>query len=76
MTENFLHNYKIEQMMINRGIYLSKIQKDCYRDRRQEAFRIIDKEPSISIKDLALRMGVNLGYAGNWFIAYRRYQKR
>ncbi len=54
---------------------LPRGQTDCYIRRRKEAFCIIDKEPGISIKNLAARMGVNNGYAGNWLIAYRRHRK-
>jgi hypothetical protein len=50
-------------------------QIDCYRIRRKEAFSIIDKEPTISIKKLAMRMGANNGYAGNWLISYRRHNR-
>lgn len=48
----------------------------CYKRRREEAFDILDKEPTISIKNLAVRMGVNDGYAGNWLVAYRRHRYR
>lgn len=48
---------------------------DCYKRKRKEAFGIIDKDPSISIKKLATIMGVNYGYAGNWLIAYRRQNR-
>lgn len=52
---------------------MPRTQTDCYRRRRKEAFGILDKEPTISIKNLAMRMGVNNGYAGNWLVAYRRH---
>lgn len=61
--------------MTKRG-NLPRAQTDYYKKRRQEAFCIIDKEPTISIKNLAMRMGVNNGYAGNWLIAYRRHRYR
>jgi hypothetical protein len=55
---------------------LPRVQTGYYKTRRQEAFDIIDKEPTISIKNLAMKMGVNNGYAGNWLIAYRRHRCR
>ena len=50
-------------------------QTGYYQTRRKEAFSIIDKEPTISIKNLAMKMGVNNGYAGNWLISYRRHNR-
>ena len=54
---------------------LSKGRAYCYKIKRKEAFSIIDKEPEITIKKLATKMGVNYGYAGNGFIAYRRHNR-
>lgn len=50
-------------------------QADCYKKKKKEAFSIIDKEPTISIKELAVNMGVSYGYAGNWFVSYRRHRR-
>lgn len=55
---------------------MPRTQTGCYKRRREEAFNIIDKEPTISIKNLATRMGVNSGYASNWYVAYRRHRYR
>ncbi len=54
---------------------MSRGRTDFYKKRRKEAFGIIDEEPTISIKQLAARMGVNNGYAGNWLFAYRRHRQ-